>query len=133
LREQRRHLQRALRSTIKKSAPKSIEEKKKMSANEWLKKLPAVFKGENDGTSNVFQFNISEPCYFKIENGSCAVFDGQADKPDLTLVATDENLVKLLKGQLNGMMAVATGKVKIQGNMMLATKISTLFDLSALS
>jgi putative sterol carrier protein len=104
-----------------------------MNANEWLKKLPTVFKGDDDGTTNVFQFNITEPCYFRIENGKCEVIDGQAEKPDITLVATDENLVKLLKGELNGMMAVAMGKVKIQGNMMLATKISTLFDLPALS
>lgn len=104
-----------------------------MSANAWLKRLPAVFKGADEGTRNVFQFNIAEPCYFKIENGVCEVFDGQAPAPDLTLTANDDNLVKVLKGELNGMMAVATGKLKIQGNMMLATQISTLFDLPKLS
>lgn len=104
-----------------------------MSANAWLKKLPSVFKGADPALKNVFQFNVEEPCYFRIENGACSVHDGRAENPDLTLNATDDNMVKLLSGKLNGMMAVAMGKVKIQGNMMLATKISEMFDLQKLA
>jgi putative sterol carrier protein len=102
------------------------------SANAWLKKLPAVYLGGNEGRT-VFQFNVAEPCYLVFEDGRCEVVDGKAEKADLTMVASDDNLVRMMTGQLNGMMAVAMGKVKIQGNMMLATKISTLFDLAKLS
>ncbi len=51
----------------------------------------------------------------------------QEDKEaDTTISTTTDVLVKMRNGDLNPMMAVMTGKVKIKGNMGLAMKLQSL-------
>jgi len=49
--------------------------------------------------------------------------DGEADT---VIITSKENLVKLKNGDLNPMMAVMGGKVKIKGDMGLAMKLQSL-------
>jgi 3-hydroxyacyl-CoA dehydrogenase/3a,7a,12a-trihydroxy-5b-cholest-24-enoyl-CoA hydratase len=42
-------------------------------------------------------------------------------KSDVTISVTDENFAKLATGKLNGQKAFMSGKLKLKGNMMLAT------------
>ena len=49
--------------------------------------------------------------------------DGEAD---CTIITSGETLEKLKSGDLNPMMAVMSGKVKIQGDMGLAMKLQSL-------
>ena len=49
--------------------------------------------------------------------------DGEADT---TIITSKETLVKLKSGDLNPMMAVMGGKVKIKGDMGLAMKLQSL-------
>jgi len=49
--------------------------------------------------------------------------DGEAD---CTITTSLENLVKLKNGELNPMMAVMSGKVKVSGDMGLAMKLQSL-------
>lgn len=49
--------------------------------------------------------------------------DGEADT---TIITSKETLVKLKSGELNPMMAVMGGKVKIKGDMGLAMKLQSL-------
>ncbi|MES1909166.1 MAG: hypothetical protein MHM6MM_001956 [Cercozoa sp. M6MM] len=49
--------------------------------------------------------------------------DGDAD---CTIKISDSNLVKLVNGELDGMQAFMQGKIKLQGNMMLAQKLALL-------
>ena len=49
--------------------------------------------------------------------------DGEAET---TIITSIENLVKLKSGELNPMMAVMGGKVKIKGDMGLAMKLQSL-------
>lgn len=49
------------------------------------------------------------------------------DQPtDCTLKLSQDNLVKLLKGKLNPMTALALGKIRISGNPAVAMKLSEL-------
>ena len=50
----------------------------------------------------------------------------------VTLNMADEDLIALLKGELNGMQAFMTGKLQLEGDLMLAQRISTFFDPSKL-
>ncbi len=45
---------------------------------------------------------------------------------DCTLALTKDNLVKLLQGKLNPMMALATGKLKLSGNPAVAMGLAKL-------
>jgi len=45
----------------------------------------------------------------------------------------DDDLIALLKGELNGMQAFMTGKLQLEGDMMLAQRLGSLFDASKLA
>src|SRR5690606_30492223 len=48
------------------------------------------------------------------------------EEADCTISASAETILKLRKGELNPMMAVMTGKIKIKGDMGLAMKLQSL-------
>lgn len=47
-------------------------------------------------------------------------------KADCTISMSEKNFTKLVKGELNPAMAVMTGKIKIAGDLKMATKLSSL-------
>ena len=95
--------------------------------------LPKVFRAESAGNSNcVIQLNLSQPVYIRIKDGTCSVIDGTAEAADLTLTMNDDYLEPLLRGKVNGMAGVMTGKLRFKGDMGLAQRISKLFDLDKL-
>lgn len=48
------------------------------------------------------------------------------EKPDVTFMVSDEDVVDLISGKLNPQKAFFQGKIKIQGNMGLAMKLTDL-------
>ena len=104
-----------------------------MTAAELLKKLPAAFNADAAaGTDCTMQFNCSTPMNVVIKGGTCAVNDGTAASPDVSITMEDDDLVALMKGELNGMTAFMTGKLQIEGDLMLAQRLATIFDGSKL-
>ena len=104
-----------------------------MSALELLHKLPVVINPQTTaGVDRTIQFNISQPAYVVICNGECKVTEGHAETADLTLTMSDDDLISLLTGKLDGMAAMMTGRLKLQGDMVLATQLGRYFDASRL-
>ena len=60
------------------------------------------FEGEGGG-----QYTV------EVKNDQVIVHDGLHGTPSCTIRATNENFLKLLRGDLNPMMAILTGKIKI--------------------
>jgi putative sterol carrier protein len=57
-----------------------------------------------------------------------AVFSHEAGEADTTLHLSAESLEKLVAGQLNPTLAYMTGKLKVDGSMGVALKISQLLE-----
>jgi len=58
--------------------------------------------------------------------GDSNIISGEDKEADTVISTSADVLEKLGKGQLNPMMAVMSGKVKIKGNMELAMKLQSL-------
>ena len=102
-------------------------------AGELLRKLPTAFQPDAAGDVDcTVQFNISEPMHVVIKNGTCATKDGASGSPDVSITMEDEDLVSLMKGELNGMTAFMTGKLQLEGDLMLAQRMFGFFDSNKL-
>lgn len=104
-----------------------------MTAAELINKLPAAFDSSAaTGTECTIQFNVSAPKHVVISNGTCTVKDGTAGSPDVGITMDDDDFVALMTGELNGVTAFMTGKLTVEGDLMLAQRLPSLFDASKL-
>lgn len=83
--------------------------------------------GAASGVDAVIQFNCSAPRTVTIKNGECTVEAGSVDEFTVSVTMEDEDLVAMLTGELDGMTAFMTGKIQLDGDMMFAQQIGTLF------
>ena len=83
------------------------------------------------GMEEVFQFNIenADNYHIIIKDGSCEILPGEHDDPSVTLIMNKETLKDVLTGEEDGMQAFMAGKLRAEGDMMLATKLSALFPV----
>lgn len=82
------------------------------------------------GMDVVFQFSIDEDAYHLIvSDGACQLVQGTHDDPSVTLIMDQETFEQVASGELNGMQAFMAGKLRTEGDMMLATRLSDLFSL----
>lgn len=65
-----------------------------------------------------------------IRNGTCTIESHASQSPTVTMMATPENFVQIMSGQLDAQRALLTGKLKIKGNMMALMKFEQWFKLS---
>lgn len=99
-----------------------------------IQRMPEAFDPQAAGDTNAtVQYAISTPMHVKIGDGACTVHEGEADSPDVTLRMEDSDLIDLLTGELNGMTAFMTGKLQVDGDIMLAQKLPSMFDANRLS
>lgn len=103
-------------------------------AKEMIEKMPEAFDPDAAGDMNAtVQYAISTPMYAVIKDGACTVHEGEASDADVTLNMEDEDLKDMLTGELDGMSAFMSGKLKVDGDIMLAQKLAGAFDASRLS
>lgn len=103
------------------------------SANDLINRMPDVFLSElATGLEMTVQFMIEAPMYAVIANGECHVHDGHADTPDLTVTTSDADLVKLMYGDLNGVVAYMSGRLRVRGDLINARKLPSVFDFKRL-
>jgi putative sterol carrier protein len=62
-----------------------------------------------------------------VANGQISVNEGQAPSPDMTLTMDAADYVALSRGEANPMSLFQAGRVRVQGNMVLALKFQEMF------
>jgi len=72
------------------------------------------------------KFKLDEHVVFIDGSGDSNVVNNEDKDADCTITMSVEDLDKLRKGELNPMMAVMSGKIKIKGDMGLAMKLQSL-------
>lgn len=86
-----------------------------------LEKLQEGLEGQSfDGS---LKFDCGDDGVIVLADGTAT---DQDQETDCTLKLSTDNLVKLLKGKLNPMTAMALGKIKISGNPAVAMKLGKL-------
>lgn len=100
------------------------------SAAEFISEMNAKFNpAAAAGLDLVFQFNIedADTYHLIVKDGTCEVAQGEATDPNVTLIMNSETLQGIVSGDLDGMMAFMSGQLRVEGDMMLATKLGELF------
>jgi sterol carrier protein 2 len=97
-----------------------IEEQLKQNGEDYVKKVKGIFcfKVKKGSDTGVFVVDV--------KNGKGSVKFDPNGKGDVTISATDDDLLNLLNGKLNPQQAFFQGKLKIAGNMGLAMKLKEL-------
>jgi putative sterol carrier protein len=63
-----------------------------------------------------------------VRNGTISYHQGPAENPNATVTVDSDDWLKILRGELNAVMAFTTGKLKIKGDMSLMMQFQTWFD-----
>lgn len=84
---------------------------------------------EADGMESVFQFDLEgdDSYHLIIDDGKCEMGEGEHDDPTVTLEMDLQTLKAVLSGELDGMAAFMQGKIRADGDIMLATKLTQIF------
>ncbi|MFY0677529.1 MAG: SCP2 sterol-binding domain-containing protein [Neptuniibacter sp.] len=96
-----------------------------------IQKLPERFVKENaTDLCAVFQLLLDDDSdfYIDINEESCEVHAGEHPDPNVTLITSAATMVRIINGETDGMSAFMTGKLRAEGNVMLATKLGKLFS-----
>lgn len=99
---------------------------------EVLRSLPAKFDKEAaDNLDAVYQFDLQGDqggqYHVVVRNGTCVVKDGAHADPHVTLSMTGEDCIKVLNGQVSGMMMAMSGRLQVAGDIGLAMQLKSLF------
>jgi putative sterol carrier protein len=84
------------------------------------------------GQSAVVQWDVNAPDgthshTVRIADGTCTVESGATDSPRLTLTLSLPDFLRFVTGQLDGMQAFMSGKLKLAGDIMLAQTMQSWF------
>lgn len=79
----------------------------------------------------VFQYEITDGDAWAVtvENGACKVEQMAHTDPTVTLSMDSQTLEEVMNGETDGMQAFMTGRIQADGDIMLATRLTSLFPL----
>jgi putative sterol carrier protein len=103
-----------------------------MTARELIETMPAAFRPERARRVNaVIQFELSGEgggnWYVTIKDGTCTVTEGVSEAAQGTIMMAATDYVALAAGEIGGMKAFLTGRIKTTGDFTLLKKMETWF------
>lgn len=69
--------------------------------------------------------------YLSFDSGTCRYSRGQHNDPNVTLMLKLPNFMRLVAGELDGIVALMQGHIKVKGNILLARSLQSWFDRHA--
>lgn len=85
------------------------------------------------GVNAVIQYDIAGDdggtWHAVIKDGACTVTSGAAPSPSLTVNMSSQDWLDMIGGKLSGQMAFMSGKLKLKGDMGLAMKLGSMFQV----
>lgn len=99
------------------------------SVQEYFDTLDARFVPDaSKGVDAVYQFEFDVGTWHvHVSDGSMAINSGQHGEPASTIQAKEADWVKIINGDMNGLRAVMTRKMKVTGNISAARKMQKIF------
>ena len=78
----------------------------------------------------VFQFtpNGGTAFFMEINGQNIQIVEGKNDGATTTFICENDDLIQMLKGELDPLKALFSGKLKIEGNMMESQKLNVLLN-----
>jgi putative sterol carrier protein len=86
-----------------------------------------------EGVDAVIQFVVTDqgeefPYAVTVRSGTCSIEEGKAESPKVTLTSDLVSFARLTAGQAQGPQLFMTGKLKVSGDLMFATRVTGLFE-----
>ncbi len=108
--------------------------KQQPTAKELIESMPEYFKPEKaQGVNAVIQYHLAGEgggdWVIRIQDGKCTVEEGTVENPTLVLRMDASDYVDMIAGRLDGMTAFMTGKLQLEGDFTLATRLASFFGL----
>ena len=96
--------------------------------------MPGRFRSDKAaGTSAVIQYDISGEgggtWHGTVKDGAFTVLEGAATNPNLTLQISAQDWLDMVSNKQSGQMLFMSGKLKIKGDMGLAMKLGSMFQM----
>ncbi|MEU8279778.1 SCP2 sterol-binding domain-containing protein [Microbispora bryophytorum] len=107
-----------------------------MKVNQFFEALPARYnRSAAAGLTKTIQWNITDAdpgvWAFEIVDGEGRLVPGGVEKPDTTFITDAETWIAIAQGRQDAMRAFMTGRLKVAGDTMLATRSAELFGPQA--
>lgn len=96
-----------------------------------ISKFPSRFNAEKAADFQaVFQFELEDDSdfYLAIADQQCQAVTGEHDDPNITLIMDAATMIEVINGELDGMSAFMQGRLRAEGNLLLAPKLGELFS-----
>src|ERR1051325_9847268 len=102
--------------------------------DETFEAMPGRFRGDKASASRAtIQYDISGEgggtWNAVIKDGQCTVSKGAGTNPNLTLQISAQDWLDMLSGKQSGQMLFMSGKLKVKGDMGLAMKLGSMFQM----
>jgi putative sterol carrier protein len=86
-----------------------------------------------DGLKAVYQLELTGDdgslWHLAIANGACQLESGPAEAPDVAITVSQDDWDALTAGRLDAFSAFLSGRLRVEGDLALATRLQTLFGL----